>query len=79
MDVALNGALVYCSYSPFVGHRLNVCDEVLVKISCCFKSKNWPTISVNRGCIFMYVYMYLFKSDVWLTVHRNSVWIRKTN
>ena len=20
-----------------------------------------------------------FKSDVWLTVHRNSVWIRKTN
>jgi len=21
----------------------------------------------------------LLKSDVWLTVHRNSVWIRKTN
>ena len=22
---------------------------------------------------------FLGKSDVWLTVHRNSVWIRKTN
>jgi len=21
----------------------------------------------------------MYKSDVWLTVHRNSVWIRKTN
>ena len=23
--------------------------------------------------------MYKDKSDVWLTVHRNSVWIRRTN
>jgi len=23
--------------------------------------------------------IYTHKSDVWLTVHRNSVWIRKTN
>lgn len=60
MDVALNGALVYCSYSPFVGHRLNVYDEVLEKISCCFKLKNWPTNSVNRGCILCIVYVFIY-------------------
>jgi hypothetical protein len=65
MDVALNGALVYCNYSLFFDHRLNICDELLEKLICCYKSKNWPTSSVNHGrilcmCICMYVCIYLF-------------------
>ena len=61
MDVALNGALVYCNYSPFVYHRLNICDELLEKLSCRYKSKNWPTNSVNYRCVLcMFVSIYLF-------------------
>ena len=36
-----------------------------------------------RALLFMIrshlTFPYTFRSDVWLTVHRNSVWIRKTN
>ena len=60
MDVALNGALVYCNYNPFVDHRLNKCDELLEKLSY-FKSKHWPKNSVNHGCIlYMCLFIYLF-------------------
>ena len=48
----------------------------------------FTTVSFVCG-VFVYVRMYTciivqykptkFVSDVWLTVHRNSVWIRKTN
>jgi len=33
-------------------------------------------VLANSTYAFQYFYC---KSDVWLTVHRNSVWIRKTN
>ena len=66
MDVALNGALVYCNYSPFVDHRLNICDELWGKIIRCFKSKNWPTNTVNHVCILcMCIFTYLFSRTLW--------------
>ena len=39
----------------------------------CFKCNECNNIEF---CITIHL---VCKSDVWLTVHRNSVWIRKTN
>ena len=51
-------------------------------------SISWKVSGNLKLKVFMFVYtvfdnsvhkLYICKSDVWLTVHRNSVWIRKTN
>jgi len=47
----------------------NFCSQ---RLSC------W-TSTVVRICRYKHFTYLAFKSDVWLTVHRNSVWIRKTN
>ena len=50
--------------------------------------QSWPVFDtvINTVCRLisgnedvMLIKINLLKSDVWLTVHRNSVWIRKTN
>jgi len=46
-------------------HRLTNAEQFYVEISYTKFHPIWP--------------MNCWKSDVWLTVHRNSVWIRKTN
>ena len=38
-----------------------------------------PTSVWNNSAPIRWIFMKFCKSDVWLTVHRNSVWIRKTN
>ena len=62
--ISTNGVHVFLYYN---GEHINVCGE---------SGKHWKKekdyeilASWNRGC----------ESDVWLTVHRNSVWLRKTN
>ena len=44
------------------------------RFSCDSKNINAPVLQS-----FPTFYVPKVKSDVWLTVHRNSVWIRKTN
>ena len=41
--------------------------------------KSQPRVSVMRQINAVHVLSTDLRSDVWLTVHRNSVWIRKTN
>jgi len=43
----------------------------------CLEGK-WPLSAIHCGGKEL-SQTNLYKSDVWLTVHRNSVWIRKTN
>ena len=33
----------------------------------------------SKNSAIVFSFKFRFDSDVWLTVHRNSVWIRKTN
>ena len=46
-----------------------------VPVYCCIRHEILNRLDDN---IVAYIRTY-YKSDVWLTVHRNSVWIRKTN
>ena len=64
-----------------------VCDLwFLLLLFVCFRRRHCQLQSVNsvcRKCLINVVDVgrlnMNIKSDVWLTVHRNSVWIRKTN
>jgi len=42
------------------------------------RRKNYNETTANKF-FKKYGEVSMFNSDVWLTVHRNSVWIRKTN
>jgi len=43
------------------------------------QAKLRTVIALQGGCAHLGSNMAYSKSDVWLTMHRNSAWIRKTN
>ena len=78
------GVLVTTSHGPFFSFFSTTfvqCSclfpNMKVKVSQCFLYRSYsPCVSV---CNTFPKHKPAKESDVWLTVHRNSVWIRKTN
>jgi hypothetical protein len=52
-------------HGPFADSKLNAVRKTL--------EHRWDS---GLHCVWLHR---VCKSDVWLTVHRNSVWVRKTN
>ena len=64
------------SVTVFMFHMVNM-DALLTNV---LQSEPYLSIlMVTFVTTFTLVNKFIIKSDVWLTVHRNSVWIGKTN
>ena len=71
------------SLDAIAGKYLNVNDEgrgFLCTSAAHMSCRHWSKNKVLGIIVFVTLHLrQVFRSDVWLTMHRNSVWIRKTN
>ena len=65
----------YCIKKSIIRDR-KTCENRLLASACLTVRPFALNNLASTGLIFINL---IFEFDVWLTVHRNSVWIRKTN